>query len=127
MSNSIEITGIKYDIDSKVSDYARKKLTKLERFISRHARKSARFELKLTQHTSSSNTTYEADILLHIPEKILSAKAPDASNIYAAIDLAADRLRGQLRRHKTATVSHIGKGRILDRFKRSYAREQQES
>lgn len=127
MSSSIEITGIKYDIDSKVSDYAKKKLTKLERFISSHARKSSRFELKLTQHTKGKNTTYEADVFLHIPDKILSAKASDASSIYAAIDSVEDKLKGQLRRHKTATVSHIGKRRVLDRFKRSYAREQQES
>jgi putative sigma-54 modulation protein len=127
MSSSIEITGVKYELDDKVSRYATQKLIKLERFISRHSRKTARFELKLKQHTATKHNTYGAEIFLHIPEKVLSVKVSGADSVYAAIDLAEEKLKRQLRRHKTATVPHIGKRRLLGKFKRSYAREQQES
>jgi putative sigma-54 modulation protein len=126
MSSSIDITGLKYEVETKVSDYAKRKLTKLERFIPRHSRANARFELKLKNRATAKHTTYGAEVFLHIPEKVLSAKVSGADSIYAAIDMVEDKLKRQLRKHKTVSVSHIGNRRLLDRFKRSYAREQQE-
>jgi putative sigma-54 modulation protein len=49
----------------------------------------------------------------------------ESANILAAVDIVEAKLAGQLRRYKTETIPHIGKGRILSRFKRSYAREEQ--
>jgi putative sigma-54 modulation protein len=62
-------------------------------------------------------------VILSIPDKTITAK-DTSGNIFAAVDIVEAKLAGQLRRYKTETIPHIGRRRVLSRFKRSYAREQ---
>lgn len=124
MINITDITGIKYEVDEATRKYAEKRIGRLERYLPRHARKSAAAEIKLRQIDKSHGNKYEAEVIVTIPDKTLIAK-DSSSNILAAIDIIEAKLAGQLRRYKTETVPHIGKRRILSRFKRSYARDSQ--
>ena len=124
MLNITDITGIKYEIDEQTRKYAEKRIGRLERYLPRHARKSATAEVKLKQIDKSHGNKYEAEVILFVPDKKLTAK-DTSSNILAAIDIIEAKLAGQLRRYKTETIPHLGKGRVLSRFKRSYARESQ--
>ncbi len=119
-----EITGIKYDIDEQTRKYVLKRIGRLERYLPRHARKSAAAEVKLKQIDKSHGNKYEAEVILHVPDKKLLA-SDTSSNVLAAIDIVEAKLAGQLRRYKTESVPHIGKRGVLSRFKRSYARESQ--
>lgn len=119
-----DMTGIKYDIDEPTKKYTQKCIGRLERYLPRHARKSATAEVKLKQIDKSHGNKYEAEIILHVPDKTLTA-SDTSSNIFAVIDVVEAKLAGQLRRYKTETVPHIGKRRMLSRFKRSYGRETQ--
>ncbi|OYX53799.1 ribosomal subunit interface protein [Candidatus Saccharibacteria bacterium 32-50-13] len=119
-----DITGIKYDVDEATRKYVTRKIGRLERYLPRHARKSASAEVKLKQIDKSHGNKYEAEIILSVPDKVLAAK-DTSSNILATIDIVEAKLAGQLRRYKTETIPHLGRGRILSRFKRSYARESQ--
>ncbi len=118
-----DITGIKYEIDEATRKYASRKISSLERYIPRHARKSASAEIKLKQIDKSHGNKYEVEVIISVPDKVLTAK-DTSSNILATIDIVEAKLAGQLRRYKTEVIPHLGRRGILSRFKRSYAREQ---
>jgi len=124
MIQSITITGIKYDVDETTQKYIMKKIGRLDRFLPRHARKSASVEVKLREVNRKNGNKYEAEVLLNVPEKQITAK-DSTVNILAAIDIVEAKLAAQLKKYKQTHIGHLGKTRtILSRFKRSYAREQ---
>lgn len=124
MLNITAITGIKYEVDDQTRKYVKKRIGRLERYLPRHARRSATAEVKLKQIDKSNGNKYEAEVILHVPERQLTA-SDTSSNVLAAVDIVEAKLAGQLRRYKTETIPHIGKRKVLSRFKRSYAREGQ--
>ena len=124
MIQSIVISGVKYNPDEQTKKYVRQKIGRLDRFLPRHARKTASAEVKLKQVNRDHGNKYEAEIILRVPNKDLTAK-DSTLNMYAAVDIVEHKLASQLKKYKDANVSHIGKTRAaLSRFKRSYAREQ---
>lgn len=124
MIQSIAITGVKYTPDEQTKRYVRRKIARLDRFLPRHARKSVTAEVKLKEVNRDHGNKYEAEVLLHVPNKELTAK-DSTVNMLAAVDIVEAKLTAQLRKYKDSHVAHIGKTRaVLSRFKRSYAREQ---
>lgn len=123
MITAIDITGIKYDIDEATKKYVNKKIGRLDRYLPRHARKSVRADVKLSQINKSHGNKYEAEVILHVPDKTITAK-DSTMNIFAALDIVEAKIITQLRRYKEDTIPHIGRRQVLARFKRSYAREQ---
>lgn len=124
MIQSITVSGVKYNVDEATTKYIVKKIGRLDRFLPRHARKSAKAEVKLREVNLKNGNKYEAEVIIHVPDKKLTAK-DSTVNVLAAVDIVEAKLTNQLRRYKDAHVGHLGKTRaILSRFKRSYAREQ---
>ncbi|HTK39724.1 MAG TPA: HPF/RaiA family ribosome-associated protein [Patescibacteria group bacterium] len=125
MITHIDITGVKnYAPDEKTKRYVQKKIGSLDRLTPRHARKSLYAEVKIAELHNKGNNKYEVEVLLHVPEKTLTAK--DATmNALAATDIVEQKLAVQLRKYKQEHVPHIGRRKLLDRFKRGFAREQQ--
>jgi putative sigma-54 modulation protein len=120
MIESIAITGVKYDVDEATKKYVAKKIGRLDRFLPRHARKSVTAEVKLKQVNRDHGNKYEAEVILHVPDKQLAAKDTTV-NMLAAIDIVEAKIMHQLQRYKEMHVSHIGKTRAaISRFKRSY-------
>lgn len=117
-----DITGIKYDVDEATKKYVLKQIGRLERYLPRHARKSASAEVKIKQIDKSHGNKYLVEVVLFVPEKTLTAK-DSTSNVMAAIDIVEAKLSAQLRKYKTERISHLGNRRVLSRFKRSFARE----
>lgn len=124
MIASIDITGIKYDIDVTTRKYVLKKIGRLDRYLPRHARKSASADVRLRMGSGKNGNKYEVEVTLNVPDKTLMAK-DSTVNMLAAVDIVESKLVAQLHRYKTASVPHIGKRGVLSRFKRSYEREQQ--
>ena len=124
MIQSIAITGVKYDIDDATKRYVMKKIGRLDRFLPRHARKSVSAEIKLKQVNRDHGNKYEAEVILHVPDKQLAA-SDSTINMMAAIDIVEAKISSQLKRYKDHHVGHIGRTRsVLSNFKRGYAREQ---
>lgn len=119
-----DITGVKYSVDDQTRKYVEKRLGRLDRYLPRHARKTAQIEVKLKQIDKSHGNKYEVDATLSIPEKTLRA-TDQAGNMLAAVDIVEAKLKGQIRRYRTESIPHLGKRRVLSRFKRSYDREAQ--
>lgn len=123
MIQSIVISGIKYEVDERTKRYVTQKIGRLDRFLPRHARKSVTAEVKLKQVNRDHGNKYEAEVILHVPNKTLNAK-DSTVNMIAAIDIAESKIAAQLKRYKETHLPHVGKARgVLSRFKRSYARE----
>lgn len=124
MIQSIAITGVKYDIDDTTKKYVARKVGRLDRFLPRHARKSVTAEVKLKQVNRDHGNKYEAEIILHVPDRQLTA-SDSTVNMLAAVDIVEAKIATQLRKYKDMHSMHTGKTRsMLSRFKRSYAREQ---
>ena len=122
MIKSIEITGIKYDLDETTKQYVKKKIGRLDRYLPRHARKSVTAEVKLKQVNRDHGNKYEAEVVLSVPDKILTA-TDSTGNMLAAVDIVESKIVSQLRKYKQSTIAHVGRRGVMSRFKRSYSRE----
>jgi putative sigma-54 modulation protein len=123
MITSIEITGLNnYSLDDTTKKYVNKKIGRLDRYLPRHARASVTVEVKLKEVNQDHGNKYEAEVMLNVPDKMITAK-DTTLNMLAAVDIVEAKIIAQLRRYKQATVGHIGRRSAMSRFKRGYARE----
>lgn len=123
MIENVEITGVgNYSPDDLTKKYVRRKIGMLDRKLPKHARKSAWAEAKLAQVNRDKGNKYEVEVVLHVPNKLITAH-DSTMNILAATDIVEAKLTNQLRKYKEDSIPHVGQRKLLDRFKRSYARE----
>jgi putative sigma-54 modulation protein len=122
MIEAIDITGVKFDLDDTTKKYVTKKIGRLDRYLPKHARKSVTAEVKLREVNLDHGNKYEAEVILHVPDKMLTAK-DSTVNVLAAVDIVEAKIVAQLHKYKESTVPHVGRRGMLSRFKRSYARE----
>jgi len=124
MITQVEITGVgAYTADAATKKYIRSKIGGLERLAPRHARKSMRAEVKVAEVNRDKGNKYEVEVIIFVPGRTINAK-DSTMNVLAATDIVEAKLAVQLRKYKQEQVPHVGHRRLLDRFKRSYAREQ---
>lgn len=114
MIDALEISGIKYDIDETTRKYVAKKIGRLDRYLPKHARKSASAEIKLKQVNRDHGNKYEAEVILSVPDRVLTAK-DSTVNMLAAIDIVEAKLISQMRKYKQFSLPSRG---VLGRFKR---------
>ena len=117
MIESIDITGVKYNAGDQIQRYVKKRIARLDRFLPKHARKSVTADVKLKQVNKDHGNKYEAEIIINVPDRRLTAK-DSTVNMFAAVDIVEAKLISQLRKYKQATIAHVGDRRSLSRFKR---------
>jgi putative sigma-54 modulation protein len=117
MIASVDITGVKYTADQTTLRYVRRKIARLDRFLPRHARKSVTADVKLKLVNRDHGNKYEAEVILNVPDKRLTAK-DSTVNMLAAIDIVEAKLMSQLRKYKQATMLHVGRRRLLSRVRK---------
>lgn len=118
MIEAIDISGLKYELDETTKKYVTKKIGRLDRYLPKHARRSATAEVKLKQVNRDHGNKYEAEVILNVPEKTLTA-TDSTVNMLAAIDIVEAKLVSQLRKYKQITTPHLTKRGVLSRFRRS--------
>ena len=104
MITSIDITGIKFDVDERTRKYVMEKVGRLDRFVPPHARKTMAADVKLRQVNEDHGNKYEAEIILQVPEKVITAK-DTTLNMMAAVDIVEAKLVAQLRKYKDSLVT----------------------
>lgn len=124
MIEHIVITGVRYTPDDATKKYVTKKIGRLDRYLPRHARKSVKCEIIIDEVNRPKGNKYEVEVVLHAPDKVFTAK-DSTLNALAAVDIVEAKLAAQLKKYKQSVVPHVGNRKILARFKRSYARENQ--
>jgi len=122
MITSIDLVGLKYDVDDATRKYVLNKIGHLDKYLPAHARKSVTAEVRLSEVNRDHGNKNEAEVILNLPDKNITAK-DSTTNMMAAIDIVEAKLAAQLRRYKQDHIAHIGKRGIMARFKRSFARE----
>lgn len=111
MIKQVTLTGIHADLNQDVVKYARKKVSKLDAYMPRHARKSAHAEIKLKEEKSKERKVCTAEVIVHVPGETITATETTV-NLYAAIDIVEEKLKSQLRKYKTITAEkNNGRGR----------------
>lgn len=125
MITHIDITAVgSLELDDKTKKYITKKIGSLDRLAPRHARKSMRAEVIVAEVNRDKGNKYEVEVILIVPDKRLTAK-DSTLNILAATDIVEAKLSAQLRKYKDTKIAHVGSRKLLDKFKRSFARESQ--
>ena len=98
MITSIDIAGVKYTVDDTTKKYVTRKIARLDRFLPRHARKSVTADVKLKQVNRDHGNKYEAEVILNVPDKRLTAK-DSTVNMLAAVDIVEAKLSTQLKKY----------------------------
>lgn len=126
MIANIDITGVGgYVLDEPTKKYITKKIGRLDRMVTRHARKTISASVKIEEVNRDNGNKYEVEAIITVPDRVIKAK-DSTVNVLAATDIVERKLAGQLRKYKQETVPHVGRRRgILAKFKRSYEREAQ--
>ena len=105
MITSIDITGIKYNVSEKTQKYVMEKVGKLDRYVPPPARKTLVADVKLRQVNRDHGNKYEAEVILHAPDIVITAK-DTTMNMMAAIDIVEAKLVAQLRKYKDSVIRH---------------------
>lgn len=103
MIASIDVTGIKYTVDERTLKYVTQKIGKLDRYLPSHARKSMTADVKLRHVNKDHGNKYEAEVIVHAPDKIFTAK-DSTVNMMAALDIVEAKLVAQLHKYKDSTI-----------------------
>lgn len=126
MIQTINVTGVRYTPDELTKRYVRKKIGSLDRYLSRHVRKSAQVDIKLKTVNRAHGNKYECDVIMHLPETSVMAK-DSTLNMLAAVDIVEEKLRAQLKKYHDTHKDHKGKHNFLGRLKRRIYRPTFES
>jgi putative sigma-54 modulation protein len=105
--NRIEIKTIHTDITKDTSEYINEKVSKLDNYLSRHARKSVYAEVRLSETSKSGKQQCTAEASVYLPGEVITAKETTV-NMYAAIDIVEEKLKSQLRKYKAANSAKRG-------------------
>lgn len=98
MISTIDISGIHYEVSGDIKKYITRKVSRLDRFVPRHARKSMHVEVKLTELKTKSDRN-QCEIIIHLPESQVMAKEATI-NMFAAIDIVETKIKNQLKKYK---------------------------
>ena len=116
----IDITGIRYTPDEQTKKYVTRKITALQRFLPRHARKTFRAEVVLKGVNRAHGNKYECDVKIIVPGKVINAK-DSTLNMVAAVDIVEAKLADQLRKYKELSRPQRGLRARLTRFRQRTA------
>jgi ribosomal subunit interface protein len=99
MLQKFEINGVHTNIDPALRKYVTKKIGGLDRYVSRHSRQSAHAEVYLKESKAQASDGFICEVTMHLPHQTLVVKE-SGLNMYAAVDIAEVRIKGQLKKYK---------------------------
>jgi putative sigma-54 modulation protein len=116
----IDIDGIHNIGNKDIPRYVRKKIGGLEKYVPRHARKSAHAEVKLKELKVKDKKECMCEVILHLPSENISAKEA-TMNMFAAVDIVEEKVKIQLKKYKAkhSDKRHNPFKRILRRIRSS--------
>lgn len=103
------VKGRHMDITPAIHDYAEEKITRIAKVLD-HQIMSAEVELQTEKNPSVKNS-HVAEVTMYTKGPVIRAREA-ATDMYAAIDLVAEKLERQLRKYKTRIVDRRTKGAL---------------
>lgn len=95
----LDIDGIHNLGNRDITKYINKKIGALEKYIPRHARKSAHAEVKVKEQKVSDKKECMCEVVLHLPNETITAKE-STMNMFAAVDIVQEKIKMQVKRYK---------------------------
>lgn len=120
MLSRIDKSGINLELEGDIKKYIDKKIGRLDRYMPRHARKTAHAEVKLRETGNKAGDKYTCEVVLHLPGGQVTAKE-STLNMFAAVDIVEAKLKNQLKKYKELHNSHRGRHGLLSRIKRRFS------
>lgn len=117
MLQKLETHGVHTEVSDKLRAYVAKKIGGLDRYISRHSRKSAHAEVHLKETGAKDKNKFRCEVTLHLPQQTIIIKE-NALNMYAAVDIVEVKLKQQLQKYKEKHGSGKGQRHLWARFSR---------
>lgn len=116
MIKQLQISGIHLEVGDELKRYVAKKIGKLDRFVPRALQESVHVDVKLMSAKAKDKSDRTCEVIVRLPHEQLTVKETTI-NIYAAIDIAETKLRGQLKRYKELHGNPRLHQRVLARLK----------
>lgn len=116
----LEIAGVHAELNDDIKKYVRKKIGKLDRYMTRAVAKSAHAEVKLKEAMRKTRKECTAEVVLHLPKDTITVKETTI-NMFAAVDIVEAKLRNQLKKYKETHGNPRQIRHILGRLKRNKA------
>jgi ribosomal subunit interface protein len=95
----VEINTVHGKMDDKLGRYIKKKIGGLEKYVTRAARSSAYAEVILKAAKAKDKNRYTCEVIMHVPIENLTVSETTV-NMYAAVDIAEEKLKHALRKYK---------------------------
>lgn len=119
MIERLEIDGVHYKVDEKLTAYVNRKIGKLDRYMSRHSRESAHVQVKLKSSKSKTKEEFTCEVILTLPDESIAVKETTI-NIYAAVDIVETKLKNLLKKYKETHESrHRLRRRLVNKIRRT--------
>lgn len=99
MIQSMEISGVHMDVGDDLRKYVAKKIGRLDKYLPRASRASAHAQIKLKEGKAKDKSARTCEIILHVPQEEITVSETTV-NIYAAIDIAEEKLKTCLHKYK---------------------------
>ncbi len=117
MIKKLEINGVHMVVNDDLKKYVIKKISRLDRYMPRHARDSAHAEVFLKEAKIKAKKQCTCEVVLHLPGENITTKET-TMNIFAAVDIVEAKLKNQLRKYKETHSSLRIHRRILSKLRR---------
>jgi ribosomal subunit interface protein len=112
-----EVNGVHSKVDDKLRKYIAKKIGGLDKYLARQARGSAHAEIKLIESKAKDRKQCTCEVILHVPLENIAVRETTV-NMYAAVDIAQEKLKHALRKYKDLHDTPRLHRRILARLRR---------
>lgn len=117
MIKKIEISGIHMDVGPDLKKYVTRKIGQCDRYAPRAARVSMRVDVKLKEGGSKTKANRTCEVIVHLPGETFTV-SETTINIFAAIDIAEQKLKNHLRKYKEKHNSTALHRRFMARIRR---------
>ena len=99
MIQQLRIVGEHFTVSKNIKHYVETKIGKLDKYLPRRARRVAHAEVMLRQEKARATGDATVEILLHVPDDVLKARA-SADDMTTAVDLAENKLKQQIETYR---------------------------
>ncbi len=99
MIQKLEITGVHAELGDDIKKYTRKKIGKLDKYMTRNVAKSAHADVKLKEAMRKTRKECTAEVVLYLPKETITTKETTI-NMFAAVDIVEAKLKNQLKKYK---------------------------
>lgn len=116
MIEKLEISAQHTELTPELKRYVIRKIGKLDRYISRHARESVHAEVKLKESKIKGRQQFTCSAVLYLPKEVLDA-SETTINIFAAVDIVEAKIKSQLKKYKDTHTNGKLHRRLLARVR----------